>query len=134
MSAPNRRLQDILARIKPFNELHKSHQTDILGWKNQFREYDQNLRDCLVILGVQELEPYLAWIPFDKLDEFHQLAEGGFAKVYMARIYLRDRRVDYTAAAKELKTSMITEVRLLDYTRCLYISELSLIVLYFIIP
>ena len=86
MSAHNRlqRLQSILARIKPFNELHRPHQTDINIWKNQHQVYkkhdnidcDQILRDCLVTLGVPQLEPYLAWIPPDKLDSLEQLAEG----------------------------------------------------------
>ena len=120
MSAHNR-LQSMLTQIKPFNELHRSHQSDINIWKNQHKYYreeleidcDQILRDCLVTLGVPQLEPYLAWIPFNKLTEFDQLAEGGFAKVYKARILLNDLDIYYDAAAKELKTSMVTEVRLL---------------------
>ena len=119
MSAPKiTRLQSILARIKPFNELPRSHQTDIEGWKNlsdnpferfdDIKRYcDQELVSCLVTLGVPQLEPYLAWIPFDYLESFHQLAEGGFAKVYSAQIYLASTQTYYYAAAKELKTSMV---------------------------
>src|SRR5437763_909406 len=120
MSAHNR-LQSMLTKIKPFNELHRSHQSDINIWKNQHKQYkedynidcDQILRDCLVTLGVPQLEPYLAWIPPDELILLNQLAEGGFAKVYKASIWLYELKNNYDAAAKELKTSMVTEVRLL---------------------
>ena len=121
MSSHNHRLQSVLAKIKPFNELHKSHQTDINIWKKNYQHYklfdenidcDQILRDCLVTLGVPQLEPYLAWIPPDRLYDLDQLAEGGFAKVYKAEIYLHETGNDYHAAAKELETSMVTEVRL----------------------
>ena len=118
MSTPKTiRLQSILARIKPFNELHRSHQTDINHWKNEFHNpyftnYDRELVSCLVTLGVPQLEPYLAWIPFHQFKSFDQLAEGGFAKVYKASIYM----VGTSVAAKELKISMVAEVRLIDYT------------------
>src|SRR5438270_7616551 len=119
-SKTHNRLQSVLAKIQPFNELHKSHQTDILMWKMnhqiykkdypQYGDCDQILRDCLVTLGVPQLEPYLAWIPPDELRSLDQLAEGGFAKVYKARIFLCKTGNYYYAAAKELKISMVTEV------------------------
>src|SRR4051812_38139901 len=92
---------------KPFHELDKAHQEGILKWKNQYSD-NQTLHVHLNHLAVPQLEPYLAWIPPDKLEKFEQLAQGGFAKVYKADVggptqYLY-------VAAKELKNSMVPEV------------------------
>ena len=112
----------MLTQIKPFNELHRSHQSDINIWKNQHKYYkralkidcDQILRDCLVTLGVPQLEPYLAWIP-PLMNSIHlsSLPKADLQKFYRASIYLYESGSVYKAAAKEIKISMVTEVRLL---------------------
>lgn len=107
-STPNR-LQNVLARIKPFNELDKTHQMYILAWKSEYQNHDRELRAYLDTFALQQLEPYLTWIPHSALVNFTQLAEGGFAKVYKA--YVLVNQEFRPMAAKELKRSMIAEVR-----------------------
>ena len=97
---------------KPFHELSRAHQEGILKWKKRFSKYNQTLCVHLNRLAVPQLEPYLAWIPPDELENFQQLAQGGFAKVYKAdaggpSAYL-------WIAAKELKNTMVPEVSYLN--------------------
>ena len=102
-----------LSQLKPFHQLDIVQRTSISLWKKQFEEYSNELRNCLNALDVAQLEPYLAWVPSNKLQDFTQLAEGGFAKVYSARITVSQ---EYQfVAAKELKDSMVTEVRSYNY-------------------
>ncbi|RUS22832.1 hypothetical protein BC937DRAFT_86469 [Endogone sp. FLAS-F59071] len=102
------RLQSLLALIKPFDELDKSHQRTISIWKNTFPDCpdtEEQLSACLEILGAPQLKPYLAWVPPDELFCFQPLAKGGFAKVYKTKIYVNGP--PFWAAAKELKPSML---------------------------
>ena len=109
MSVPNRRYHHLLSRLKPFHRLDIVQQTSISVWKNAYQEHDNELRACLNDLTVPELEPYLAWIPSDKLQYFRQLAQGGFAKVFQAKIWIGP--TNHEVAAKELKNAMVAEVR-----------------------
>ena len=93
---------------KSFDHLSGTHQAEIKQWKNEFSDYSQILRMHLSVLGVPQLEPYLAWIPPNKFYGFVQLAEGGFAKVYKAEVVLSGRF--FRVAAKQLRPSMVPEV------------------------
>ena len=107
MTAPY--IKKPLYPIKPFSHLDRTHQAEIRKWKDKLSYCDRDLLKCLNHLGVPQLEPYLVWLPRHRLYELVQLAEGGFAKVYKAKIYINS---DVLVAAKELKPSMVPEVSL----------------------
>src|SRR4051812_11172863 len=115
----NLRRDRYLSWLTPFDQLDTIQRISISLWKDRFKEYDNDLRDCLNTLAVPQLEPYLAWVPPDDLREFKQLAEGGFAKVFSARIIAS--RSFHNVAAKELNDTMVSEVRSSHhYTLCIF--------------
>ena len=113
MSCSNRsnrskRLDYTLSRLQPFDQLDPVQKASISLWKDEFKEYDNELGTCLKALAVPQLEPYLAWIPLIRLHDFKPLAEGGFAKVFSAGVNVGENNY-YSLALKELK-DMIPEV------------------------
>ena len=113
----NLRRDRYLSWLKPFYQLDIVQRASVSLWKKAFQKYDHELRDCLNVLAVPQLEPYLVWIPHKKLFNFHQLAEGGFAKVFRANIYASEW---HDVAAKELNDTMVAEVRSYHCIYCFF--------------
>ncbi|RUS27872.1 hypothetical protein BC938DRAFT_482621 [Jimgerdemannia flammicorona] len=101
----NERLQRLLAKLKPFDELHDEHITEMKNWKAAFPN-DETLLTHLEKLSVPELVDRLVWIPPSHYTDLEPLGQGGFATVYKAKLVAKNIEV----AMKELDPLRISEV------------------------
>ncbi|RUS14917.1 hypothetical protein BC937DRAFT_93162 [Endogone sp. FLAS-F59071] len=99
-------------QLYPFDELDDYDQRDIKHLKGAFGQYEPILNEHLTRLNLRELSDRLAWIPFEVFQDVQQLAKGGFATVYTAKLDYPLLHVgeDKMVALKVLSPRLLQEV------------------------
>ncbi|RUP47078.1 hypothetical protein BC936DRAFT_146154 [Jimgerdemannia flammicorona] len=105
------RLQRILNSLKPVYGFEQYLPSSFEWIWMDFPDPDRIILNHLEVLGIQQLENRLVWIPPDKFMKIEFLSNGGFAKVYKG---ITKRHV---FAMKELKRSMVPELALNIFLR-----------------
>ncbi|RUP52031.1 hypothetical protein BC936DRAFT_143182 [Jimgerdemannia flammicorona] len=110
------RLHRILNSLKPVNGFQRYLPSKFERIWIDFPDSDRAIRNHLEVLGIQQLENHLVWIPPDEFTKIEFLNQGGFARVYKG-ITKKVISKCHVFAMKELKKPMVPELALNIFLR-----------------